>query len=64
MSCAHDITEREVAVADGYCPLCMAVELGWLRAALEKIAKDEKNCADHCRKQASRALERARRNPT
>ena len=35
MACPHDITERDVAVsADGYCPLCQAVELERLRMAI------------------------------
>jgi hypothetical protein len=28
-----------------------------LRAALQQIADDERNCADHCRRQARRALD-------
>ena len=34
MPCAHDISERETAVADGKCPLCMANELAKLREEL------------------------------
>ena len=38
MTCSHDFIEREIAVtADGYCPLCMSVEIGRLRAALIDI---------------------------
>jgi hypothetical protein len=32
-------------------------EIKRLRAALQRIADDGKNCADHCRRQARRALE-------
>lgn len=32
MTCPHDLAERETAVADGYCPLCMHEELARLRA--------------------------------
>ena len=35
MNCEHDINAREVAVvADGYCPLCMEVEIDRMRALL------------------------------
>lgn len=29
--CPHDISAREVAVADGYCPLCMAESIEYNR---------------------------------
>ena len=45
--CSHDFTEREVAVADGYCPLCLAAELTALREELEatraRLAEAEKD---------------------
>ena len=39
--------------------LCVeaADEIERLRAALQEIADDGRNCADHCRRQARRALE-------
>jgi hypothetical protein len=46
MTCPHDITERDVAVsADGYCPLCQAIEIKQLKATLRrlKIALKEAN---------------------
>lgn len=30
--CPHDLAERETAVADGYCPLCMEAEIKRLQA--------------------------------
>jgi hypothetical protein len=41
MTCPHDITEREVAAHDGYCPLCLRAENERLREALQAI--DEAN---------------------
>jgi hypothetical protein len=35
----------------------MAAEIERLREALQEIADDGRNCADHCRRQARRALE-------
>jgi hypothetical protein len=45
MTCPHDLAERETAVADGMCPLCLAAEnerakqeIEEMRAALQEIA--------------------------
>jgi len=41
MTCQHEIWERETAVADGMCPLCMAKELERLQAEVQ----DWRECA-------------------
>ena len=33
--CQHELWEREEACADGYCPLCQAIDLRNLRAAVQ-----------------------------
>ena len=33
--CPHELWERESAVADGYCPLCQAIDLRNLRVAVQ-----------------------------
>ena len=37
-NCEHDIVDREVSVADGYCPLCMSDELSSLRSLAGRMA--------------------------
>ena len=40
MTCNHDLTEREVAVAaDGYCPLCQATELTRLQQSNAELVE-------------------------
>ena len=34
MTCTHDSTERDIAISDGMCPICMAAEIDRLREAL------------------------------
>ena len=41
MLCPHDVADREVAVADGMCPLCLANDNERLRAALQQIKELE-----------------------
>lgn len=37
MACDHDLDERELAVAaDGYCPICMGLEMDQMRRSLWK----------------------------
>ena len=31
MTCTHDITERDIAISNGMCPICMAEEIEQLR---------------------------------
>jgi len=35
MPCPHDLAERETAVADGYCPICLAAQMDKLEKARE-----------------------------
>ena len=37
MACTHDFVELDAAIADGYCPLCMATELKSIKAELSKL---------------------------
>ena len=39
-ACTHDFPERETAVADGYCPLCLAAGVTRLRAEVERLTKE------------------------
>ena len=43
--CTHDIVDKECAVADGYCPLCMVKELGRLRDDLEHYERRQRQVA-------------------
>jgi len=36
VSCYHDLAERETAVADGYCPICLAAELDRLKKLIQE----------------------------
>jgi hypothetical protein len=38
-NCQHELQEREDACADGYCPICMAIDLRNARAALSQQAE-------------------------
>lgn len=42
MSCEHDLSERETACADGYCPLCSVERIVVLEASLRLIARKKK----------------------
>lgn len=37
MNCQHDLAERETACADGYCPICQAIDLRNLRAERDAL---------------------------
>lgn len=39
MSCKHDINDKDIACADGMCPLCLAKELATEKAKVEKLEK-------------------------
>jgi hypothetical protein len=41
MTCPHDLAERETAVADGMCPLCLAAEIKRLRALVARRALED-----------------------
>ena len=47
----------ELQATSGYEASIAQVEIDRLRAALQRIADDGKNCQDYCRNQARRALE-------
>jgi len=36
MQCNHDLAERETAVADGHCPLCLLARINELEAKLQR----------------------------
>ena len=42
--CTHDLTEREVACADGMCPMCLAAECDVLRALVNAIVENRSKC--------------------
>ena len=35
--CTHDLSERETAVADGYCPMCLVETIEQLEADKERL---------------------------
>jgi len=37
MECKHDLAERETAVADGYCPICLRQQLADVQAENEAL---------------------------
>jgi hypothetical protein len=38
-NCQHELQEREAACADGYCPICMAIDLRNARAAHSEVVR-------------------------
>jgi len=36
-NCTHDLSERETAVADGYCPMCLVSTIEKLQTRVEEL---------------------------
>lgn len=51
--CKHDIADREMACADGYCPLCSVQELSQANERIARLEKERdawmEDAARHCR---------------
>jgi hypothetical protein len=53
--CSHDLMEREVACADGYCPICLVARIAKLEQVVEAAKEILANGYDQGRRIKLRA---------